>query len=183
MRNLVIGYIVFFTFFGTAFSETKEPPKELALDLGGGLKLDLVLSCAGSFTMGDDRDIEKPAHKVTITKPFYLGKYDVTQEQWEAVMGKNPSHFKGSKNPVEMVSWDDCQKFLEKLNAKKGGQGGKFVLPTEAQWEYSCSCGRYGQVLFWGRREATWRVRLVRSELRQQDAFCWREEAECLGAV
>ena len=66
---------------------------------------------------------EKPDHEVTITKPFYLGKYEVTQEQWEAVMGSNPSHFKGPKNPVEQVSWDDCQKFLDKLNAKTGGQG------------------------------------------------------------
>ena len=62
--------------------------------------------------------VAKPAHKVTITKPFYLGKYEVTQEQWEAVMGSNPSHFKGPKNPVEQVSWDDCQQFLVKLNAK-----------------------------------------------------------------
>ena len=63
---------------------------------------------------------EKPQHRVRITKPFYLGKYLVTQEQWEAVMGNNPSHFKGPKNPVETVSWDDCQQFLGKLNAKSG---------------------------------------------------------------
>ena len=60
---------------------------------------------------------------MTITKPFYLGKYEVTQEQWEAVMGSNPSNFKGPKNPVEQVSWDDCQEFLVKLNAKAGGKG------------------------------------------------------------
>jgi len=82
---------------------------------------------------------EKPQHRVRITKPFYMGKYVVTQEQWEAVMGKNPSQFKGPKNPVEMVSWDDCQQFLEKLNAKVGG--GKFQLPSEAQWEYACRAG------------------------------------------
>jgi formylglycine-generating enzyme required for sulfatase activity len=146
MRNFVIGCFVLFTMSGTACSETKEPPKELALDLGGGVKLDLVLIPAGSFTMGDDS--EKPAHKVTITKPFYLGKYEVTQEQWEAVMGKNPSHFNGPKNPVEQVSWNDCQQFLEKLNAKTGGQGGKFVLPTEAQWEYACRAGSTGKFCF-----------------------------------
>ncbi len=84
---------------------------------------------------------EKPQHRVRITKPFYLGKYLVTQEQWQAVMGNNPSEFKGPKNPVERVSWDDCQKFLEKLNAKIGTQRGKFVLPTEAQWEYACRAG------------------------------------------
>jgi formylglycine-generating enzyme required for sulfatase activity len=131
---------------GTACSETKEPPKKLAVDLGGGVKLDLVLIPAGSFTMGDDS--AKPAHKVTITKPFYLGKYEVTQEQWEALMGSNPSNFKSPKNPVEMVSWDDCQQFLVKLNAKSGGQGSKFVLPTEAQWEYACRAGSTGEFCF-----------------------------------
>ena len=77
-----------------------------------------------------------------ITKPFYLGKYLVTQEQWQAVMGNNPSHFKGPKNPVEQVSWDDCQEFLDKLNAKvRHATGGGFQLPTEAQWEYACRAG------------------------------------------
>jgi formylglycine-generating enzyme required for sulfatase activity len=146
MRNVAMGCLVLFAMAGTAFSETKESPKELAVDLGGGVKLDLVLVPAGSFTMGDA--IDKPAHKVTITKPFYLGKYEVTQEQWEAVMGSNPSHFKGPKNPVEQVSWDDCQQFLVKLNAKSGGQGSKFVLPTEAQWEYACRAGSTGKFCF-----------------------------------
>jgi formylglycine-generating enzyme required for sulfatase activity len=86
-------------------------------------------------------DDEKPVHKVNITKPFYLGKYLVTQEQWDAVMGSNPSHFRGPKNPVENVSWNDCQVFLGKLNGQIGGQGRKFVLPTEAQWEYACRAG------------------------------------------
>jgi formylglycine-generating enzyme required for sulfatase activity len=85
--------------------------------------------------------IEKPQHAVRINSSFYLGKYLVTQEQWQAVMGSNPSHFKGPKNPVEQVSWDDCQAFLAKLNAKTAGQGGRFVLPTEAQWEYACRAG------------------------------------------
>jgi len=150
MRNFVIGCVVLFTMAGPAFSEAKDPPKGLAVDLGGGVKLDLVLIPAGSFTMGDDKgdDREKPTHKVTITKPFYLGKYEVTQEQWEAVMGSNPSHFKGPKNPVEQVSWADCQQFLVKLNAKTGGRGGKFVLPTEAQWEYACRAGSTGKFCF-----------------------------------
>jgi len=116
------------------------------VDLGNDVKLGMVLIPAGSFTMGDDN--EKPAHKVTITKPFYLGKYEVTQEQWEAVMGNNPSKFKGPKNPVEQVSWDDCQQFLVKLNTKASGQGGKFVLPTEAQWEYACRAGSTSKFCF-----------------------------------
>ena len=77
----------------------------------------------------DARDDEKPQHRVRITKPFYLGKYPVTQGQWEAVMGNNPSRFKGPKNPVEMVSWDDCQKFLAKLNEKVGGGRNSRCLP------------------------------------------------------
>jgi formylglycine-generating enzyme required for sulfatase activity len=143
MKNCVIWCVVLLAMAGTAFSETKGPSKELAVDLGGGVKLELVLIPAGSFMMGDEKgnDNEKPVHKVTITKPFYLGKYEVTQEQWEAVMGSNPGHFKGLKNPVETVSWDDCQAFLGKLNAKTDRQGSKFVLPTDAQWEYACRAG------------------------------------------
>ena len=86
---------------------SKSLPKELAADLGGGVKLEMVLVPAGEFMMGSpDSDKgaasdEKPQHRVRITKPFYLGKYPVTQEQWTAVMGANPSLFKGPKNPVE----------------------------------------------------------------------------------
>jgi formylglycine-generating enzyme required for sulfatase activity len=84
---------------------------------------------------------EKPVHKVTLPQPFYLGKFEVTQEQWQAVMGSNPSNFKGPKLPVENVSWEDCQGFLAKLQEKTGR---KFVLPTEAQWEYACRAGTTG---------------------------------------
>ena len=103
-----------------ARGKTEGPPKELTVDLAGGVKMEFVLIPAGSFMMGDEKGLawEKPVHKVTITKPFYLGKYEVTQEQWQAVMGSNPSDFKGPKNPVEQVSWDDCQAFLAKLNEK-----------------------------------------------------------------
>ncbi len=97
----------------------------------------LLLIPPGEFTMGEG----KGAHKVTITKAFYLGKYEVTQEEWEAAMGSNPSKFKGPKNPVEMVNWDDCQQFLAKLNASVRHGGGMFQLPTEAQWEYACRAG------------------------------------------
>ena len=98
----------------------------------------------GTFMMGSPtneasrQDNETP-HKVTLTRCFYLGVHLVTQEQWQAVMGNNPSHFKGEKNlPVEQVSWDDCQKFIEKLRAKDKKP---YRLPTEAEWEYACRAG------------------------------------------
>ena len=130
-----------------ANGEAKSPLRPLAVDLGGGVKMELVLIPAGEFMMGSpdsDKDAkpdEKPQHRVRITKPFYLGKYLVTQEQWEAVTGSNPSNFKGPKDPVGGVSWDDCQQFLGKLNAKPAAGAGKFQLPTEAQWEYACRAG------------------------------------------
>ena len=113
MRNGTIFSVLTLAAVGTAYG--RDVPRQLRVDLGGGAKMDLVLIPAGCFVMGDDNgsDPEKPAHKVTITKPFYLGKYKVTQEQWEAVMGNNPSRFKGARNPVEQVSWDDCQKYLD----------------------------------------------------------------------
>ncbi len=124
---------------------TPAAKKEISVDLGNGVKLEMVLIPAGEFLMGSpdsDKDAqytERPQHRVRITKPFYLGKYPVTQEQWEAVMGNNPSGFKGPKNPVEQVGWDDCQQFLKRLNRKVGGA--MFQLPTEAQWEYACRAG------------------------------------------
>ena len=97
---------------------------------------------SGDVQPGQVRATEqKPVHKVTITKAFYLGKYEVTQEQWEAMMDGNPSLFKDPKNPVESVRWDDCQAFLSKLNEKLGEGGVTFSLPTEAQWEYACRAG------------------------------------------
>ena len=125
------------------------PNKTETIDLGGGVKMEFVLIRPGSFTMGADKGNqgdEKPAHKVTISKPFYLGKYEVTQEQWEKVMGSNPSNFKGPKLPVEQVSWNDCQNFLAKL--KKKVTGYEFRLPTEAQWEYACRAGSTGDYCF-----------------------------------
>ena len=77
-------------------------------------------------------------HEVTLTKPFYMGKHEITQEQWEAVMGKNPSTTKEAKLPVTDVSWNDCQEFIKKLNAKTDGG---YRLPTEAEFEYACRAG------------------------------------------
>ena len=138
------------------------PPKDkIAVHLGKGVTLAMVLIPAGRFTMGspflgnDAHNEERPQHRVRITKPFYLGTCPVTQEQWAAVMGNNPSAFKGPKNPVEQVSWDDCQQFLDKLARFRRAQPGnlppdrgEFQLPTEAQWEYSCRAGSTTQYCF-----------------------------------
>lgn len=93
---------------------------------------------------------EKPAHQITITRPFYMGKYEVTQAQWQAVMGNNPSHYKGDKLPVEQVSWDDANTFIARLNARNDGF--TYRLPTEAEWEYA---GRAGttSAYYWGNDE------------------------------
>jgi len=84
---------------------------------------------------------EKPGHPVHISKPFYMGKYTVTQAQYEAVTGTNPSHFKGAQLPVETVSWNDAHNFCLKLNAQLQGQALEARLPTEAEWEYACRAG------------------------------------------
>lgn len=116
------------------------PKRNLDVDLGGGVTMQFVAIRPGSFTMGSEKSAEwKPAHEVTISKPFYMGKYEVTQEQWEKVMGGNPSNFKGAKNPVEQVNWDDCQSFIIKLKEKLPAR--TFRLPTEGEWEYACRAG------------------------------------------
>lgn len=109
------------------------------------LGMEFVLIPAGSFTMGADKNFERaeddetPPHRVTISRPFYLGKYEVTQAQWVAVMGSNPSKFKGRSHPVEQVSWDDAQAFVQRLNQKEGHD--RYRLPTEAEWEYAARAG------------------------------------------
>ncbi|MSR51339.1 MAG: WGR domain-containing protein [Gemmataceae bacterium] len=112
-------------------------------DLGKGVKLEMVLIPAGKFVMGspkkeDGRCDDETQHEVTLTKSYYMGKYEVTQEQWESVMGNNPSDTKGTNLPVTHVSWNDCQEFIKKLN---GITKGKYRLPTEAEWEYACRAG------------------------------------------
>ena len=129
---------------GEGLSKAEKRVKVAEEDLGNGVKLDMVLVPSGKFMMGSpasekDRYKGEAQHEVTLTKPYYIGKYAVTQEQWEAVMGDNPSgRTKGAKYPVTNVSWDDCQKFIKKLN---GITKGKYRLPTESEWEYACRAG------------------------------------------
>ena len=107
--------------------------------------MEFVLIPAGEFDMGsplDEKgryDIEGPVHNVKIEDAFYLGKYEVTQNQWQAVMGNNPSNFKGGDLPVEQISWNDAQDFIKKLNEKEGTD--QYRLPSEAEWEYAARAG------------------------------------------
>ncbi len=113
-------------------------------ELGKGVRLELVHIPAGEFMMGSPAtekgryDDEGPQHKVKIARPFAMGKYPITQAQYEAIMGKNPSHFKGAQRPVETVSWDECNEFRKRLSERLGVE---FKLPSEAQWEYACRAG------------------------------------------
>ena len=129
----------------------KQPPKEFTNSIG----MKFVWIPAGTFVMGSpleekDRAPSETQHRVTLTEGFYIGQYAVTQEQWQTVMGANPSFFKGDKTlPVETVSWVDSQEFLQKLGQKDGRI---YRLPTEAEWEYACRAGtktpfHFGEVI------------------------------------
>lgn len=119
---------------------THEPPA-----VRNQIGMELVSVPAGSFMMGSENGSsdEKLVHQVTIRKGFYMGKYEVTQAQWQQVMKGNPSNFKNCQQcPIENVSWDDAQGFIRKLNAMNDGY--VYRLPTEAEWEYACRAGTTG---------------------------------------
>ncbi len=122
-------------------------PERKQLDLPGGVKIDLVLIPPGKFRMGTVGDTtNESAHNVTITKPFYMAETETTQEEYEAVMGKNPSFFQKnvtdrdtSKFPVEKVSWNDAMIFSSQCQERTKAK--QVRLPTEAEWEYACRAG------------------------------------------
>ncbi len=119
----------------------REATRKPAAERLRGLRFEFVAIEPGEFLMGSNSgdDDEKPVHRVRLSKPFEMGKYEVTQAQWEAVMGTNPSQFKGADRPVERVSWYSAQAFISKLNGL--GDGYCYRLPTEAEWEYAARAG------------------------------------------
>jgi formylglycine-generating enzyme required for sulfatase activity len=116
--------------------------------------MEFVLIPAGSFRMGGDKGLEQaedhetPRHIVKISQAFYLGRYAVTQAQWSAMMANNPSEFKDDLRPVERVSWNDVQVFVQRLNIKE--ETDKYRLPTEAEWEYASRADSQSSYTFGG---------------------------------
>ena len=143
-------FVCLTVFFVSACSKTELQKNGFKQEVNG-IIIDMVQIPGGTFQMGSHSEeadeIEKPVHQVTLSS-FYIGKYEVTQGQWEAIMGSNPSLFqKGDNYPVEQVSWDDAKKFILKLNKLTGK---RYRMPTEAEWEYAARGGttgdRYGDL-------------------------------------
>jgi formylglycine-generating enzyme required for sulfatase activity len=119
------------------------PQSSFTEDLGNGVKLEMIAIPGGTFWMGsptneaERNNDEGPQHQVTVPS-FFMGKYPLTQAQYQAIMGKNPAYFKGNNRPVENVSWDDAVLFCQKLSQRTGKN---YRLPSEAEWEYACRAG------------------------------------------
>ncbi len=128
---------------GKEINRSSHKAKFFSEDLGNGIKLEMVYIPGGSFLMGspenekEREDNESPQHQVTL-QPFYMSKYPITQDQYQAIMGNNPSHFKGGDRPVECITWYDTTDFCQKLSQKTGKT---YRLPSESQWEYACRAG------------------------------------------
>ena len=131
--------------YSSSSSSMASGSNAISIPVKDGISIDMVKVEAGTFMMGatsemkDPYSDKKPVHQVTLTNDYYMGKYEVTQALWQAVMGSNPSNFKGDNLPVETVNWNDCQEFISKLNSLTGR---KFRLPTEAEWEYAARGGK-----------------------------------------
>ncbi|MDE5094282.1 MAG: bifunctional serine/threonine-protein kinase/formylglycine-generating enzyme family protein [Trichodesmium sp. St11_bin5] len=126
--------------YGKIINRRQESARQKIEDLGNGIKLEMVYIPGGSFLIGSPKkergrkDFEGPQHQVNI-HPFYMSKYPITQQQYQRIMGKNPSYFKGKKRPVECVSWNNATEFCQKLSKVLSK---KYSLPSESQWEYAC---------------------------------------------
>lgn len=136
-----------------------------ASDLTNSVGMEFVLIQRGAFFMGSDKNKdafasadEIPRHKVNISRDFYLGKYEVTQQEWEKVMGLNPSLYRGGRKPVELITWEDAQAFIKRLNQLEATN--TYRLATEAEWEYSARAGT--ETLFY-----------FGSERKQLDNYAW----------
>jgi formylglycine-generating enzyme required for sulfatase activity len=128
---------------GEIISGSEGEAEVMIENLGNGVTLEMVKIPGGRFIMGSPKreswknDNERPQHYVDVPE-FWMGKYVVTQQQWQAIMGNNPSYFKGKNRPVETVSWSNATKFCQKLSKKMGRD---YRLPSEAEWEYACRAG------------------------------------------
>ncbi|MEM6844030.1 MAG: formylglycine-generating enzyme family protein [Bacteroidota bacterium] len=153
---------IFLLFFLACQSQ---PQRIQTIQLPNDVALEMVYIPPGSFSMGspahelDRHSDEAPVRMVTISQGFYLGKYELTQAQWKAVMGNNPSVFRNFADsdihPIDNVSWNDAQQYVERLNDLGLGT---FRLPTEAEWEYACRAGTETR-FYWGTDSAGWQTR------------------------
>lgn len=163
MKKITIVLMCFLLTAGAAMAQNEYNEENLEISTEysvNGVSFKMILVEGGTYTMGspeegdqllqvgsivfiiNEKDREdRPSHNVTVSS-FYIGQTEVTQELWEAVMGKNPSFSKGAKRPVDQVSWNDCQKFIKKLNNLTGKN---FRLPTEEEWEYAARGGKKSQ--------------------------------------
>ena len=151
LLSLIFLLSLYFFLFGFSFNDSNQKQSEVQSTatnvklIYDSIEKDLVLIQSGKFLMGSPitepgRNEDEIQHDVTITKPFYLGKFEVSQDQWENIMGDfpDPTINKGSNLPVSGLSWNDCQDFIKKLNENTTGG---YRLPTEAEWEYACRAG------------------------------------------
>jgi formylglycine-generating enzyme required for sulfatase activity len=156
-----------------------------SVDLNATVAIDMIWCPPGTFTMGSPtteagRGSDETEHNVSLTKGFYLGKYEVTQAQYEAVMTGNsnnlsptPSNWPNNPyRPVEKVSWDDAQVFLTRLNAQQAGNlpaGWSYVLPTESQWEYACRAGTTSRYSWGDNITSTMRIGIIRMTIKSDN--------------
>ena len=150
MKRTVFSIFMLLMFFNISCTQNNKTQQTESLPAGSVIRdapdnIEMVYIPSGTFSMGSNNaEDEKPPHEVNLDG-YYIGKYLVTQKDWVAVMGRNPSAFKGDDLPVENVSWYDAQEFSRKLSEKTGQ---KYRLPTEAEWEYACRAGSTARLYF-----------------------------------